>query len=215
MKKLIVRLIAWMLLILIIVSFGIVVIKKDTCEKTEEKVVIEPEITVTEVFIPTEEIATVVNTKKTKSTSNKVSKIYKNCPLSAKLQKHIDAKCKKYKLSTDVVIALIESESNFKVNIMGDSGRSYGLMQIQKRYQTNRMKKLKVTNLLDAYGNTTVGIDYLAEIYKSCKNNWNKTLMVYNGGWGYAKRKFNRGEYSTKYSRKILQRSEYYKSIRK
>lgn len=144
-----------------------------------------------------------------------ISKIYPSCPLSLELQKHINYKCKKYNISTNVIIALIEAESNFNANTMGDRGRSYGLMQIQKRYHTKRMKRLKVTNLLNAYGNTTVGIDYLAEIYKSCNGNWHKTLMVYNGGWNYAKRNINKGIYSTKYSRKVMRRANYYKSKKK
>lgn len=140
------------------------------------------------------------------------SKLYPSCPLSSDLQKHIDDKCKKYNISTNVVIALIQTESSFNVNTMGDQGKSYGLMQIQKRYQTKRMKKLNVSNLLNAYENTSVGIDYLSEIYKSCNGNWHKSLMVYNGGWNYAKRNINRGVYSTSYSRKVMNRAERYKS---
>lgn len=187
-----------------------------TLEKTEKnKVSLVPLVDDTEVSKPTEEpkasdkpkIVKTANVKK-----KKTSKIYKTCPLSSDLQKHINNKCKKYNISTNVVIALIEAESNFKANTMGDQGRSYGLMQIQKRYHIKRMNKLNVKNLLNAYSNTSVGIDYLAEIYKSCNGNWHKTLMVYNGGWNYAKRNINRGIYSTKYSRKVMQRANYYKS---
>lgn len=187
-----------------------------TLEKTEKnEVSLIPLVDDTEISKPTEEPKSSEKPKIVKTASvkkKKTSKIYSTCPLSSDLQKHINNKCKRYNISTNVVIALIESESNFKINTMGDYGRSYGLMQIQKRYHTKRMKKLNVTNLLNAYSNTTVGIDYLAEIYKSCNGNWHKTLMVYNGGWNYAKRNINRGIYSTKYSRKVMQRANYYKS---
>lgn len=188
-----------------------------TLEKTEKnEVSLVPLVEDVKVSESTEEPKSSETPKIVKTASmkkkNKSSKIYPNCPLSSDLQKHIDNKCKKYKISTNVVIALIESESNFKANTMGDQGRSYGLMQIQKRYHTKRMNKLNVKNLLNAYGNTSVGIDYLAEIYKSCNGNWHKTLMVYNGGWNYAKRNINRGVYSTKYSRKVMLRANYYKS---
>ena len=145
----------------------------------------------------------------------KIRKLYSKVPMSARYQKWIDKKCKKYGISTNVVLGVMKVESNFKVKISGDRGRSLGLMQIQKRYHTKRMKKLSATNLLDAYDNATVGVDYLAELYKSNGRNWHKTLMAYNGGQYYANRRVRYGIYSSNYSRKVMKHAYIYKANRK
>ena len=77
------------------------------------------------------------------------------------------------------------------------------------------MKKLSATNLLDAYDNATVGVDYLAELYRSNGRNWHKTLMAYNGGQYYANRNVRYGIYSSNYSRKVMKHAYIYKANRK
>ena len=147
--------------------------------------------------------------------STKSNKLYSKVPLSASYQKWLDKKCKKYGISTNVVIGVMKVESNFNIKASGDEGRSLGLMQIQKRYHTKRMKKLGANNLLNAYDNATVGVDYLAELYKNNNKNWHKTLMAYNGGQYYANRNVKKGIYSSKYSRKVMDKAYYYKANRK
>lgn len=145
----------------------------------------------------------------------KTRKLYSRVPMSNSYQKWLDKKCKKYGISTNVVLGVMKVESNFKVRASGDKGRSLGLMQIQKRYHVKRMKKLGVENLFNAYGNATVGVDCLAELYKSNGRNWHKTLMAYNGGQYYANRNIRKGIYSTSYSRKVMNYAYYYKANRK
>lgn len=147
--------------------------------------------------------------------STKSKKLYSKVPMSASYQKWLDKKCKKYGVSTNVVLGVMKVESNFDIKASGDKGRSLGLMQIQKRYHTKRMKKLNANNLLNAYDNATVGVDYLAELYKNNNKNWHKTLMAYNGGQYYANRNVKKGIYSSKYSRKVMNKAYYYKANRK
>ena len=125
--------------------------------------------------------------------STKSNKLYSKVPLSASYQKWLDKKCKKYGVSTNVVLGVMKVESNF----------------------TKRMKKLSANNLLNAYDNATVGVDYLAELYKNNNKNWHKTLMAYNGGQYYANKNVKKGIYSSKYSRKVMDKAYYYKANRK
>lgn len=147
--------------------------------------------------------------------STRSNKLYSKVPMSNSYQKWLDKKCKKHNISTNVVLGVMKVESNFKVRASGDKGRSLGLMQIQKRYHIKRMKKLGVKNLFNAYDNATVGVDCLAELYKSNGRNWHKTLMAYNGGQYYANRNIRKGIYSTSYSRKVMNYAYYYKANRK
>ena len=162
--------------------------------------------------------ATKSPSKKSSSTKNKTNnttkKLYTNIPLSARFQHYIDDKCKNYGISTNVVMATIWKESNFDIDIMGDHGEAYGLMQIQKKWHKARMKKVGATDLLNCYDNVNVGIDYLAELYKIYNGNWHKTLMAYNGGHAYCKRRLRMGLVNSPYSRMIMNKAEQYKKVR-
>lgn len=154
--------------------------------------------------------ATKSPTKTKSSTSNNITiKLYNSIPLSARFQSYIDEKCKSYGLSTNVVMGVLKKESSFKTQTMGDRGEAYGLMQVQKKWHRARMNKVGATDLLNPYDNVSVGIDYLAELYKANNKNWHKTLMAYNGGQAYANRRT-----STYYSRKVMEYAEQFKKER-
>ena len=153
-------------------------------------------------------------TKKQSSSSSTSTKLYTNIPLSARFQKYIDGKCKSYGISTNVVMGCIRTESNFQTQIMGDNGKAYGLMQVQKQWHKERMKKVGATNLLDPYDNVAVGIDYLAELYKIYNGNWHKALMAYNGGHAYCKRRVRAGLVNSPYSRRVMGYAEDFKKER-
>lgn len=152
-------------------------------------------------------------TKKQSSSSSTSTKLYTNIPLSARFQKYIDGKCKSYGISTNVVMGCIRVESNFQTQIMGDNGKAYGLMQVQKQWHKARMKKVGATNLLDPYDNVAVGIDYLAELY-GIYGNYHKALMAYNGGHAYCKRRVRAGLVNSPYSRRVMNYAEDFKKER-
>ena len=153
-------------------------------------------------------------TKKQSSSSSTSTKLYTNIPLSARFQKYIDGKCKSYGISTNVVMGCIRTESNFQTQIMGDNGKAYGLMQVQKQWHKARMKKVGATDLLNPYDNVAVGIDYLAELYKIYNGNWHKALMAYNGGHAYCKRRVRAGLVNSPYSRRVMNYAEDFKKER-
>lgn len=122
--------------------------------------------------------------------------LYFDVPLDHKLQDYIFALCEENDIDPAIIIAMIDKESKFDIDIIGDKGKSYGLMQIQPRWHKERMEELGVTDLLDPYQNVTVGIDILAELLESGESlEW--ALMAYNGGHSYANRLTAEGRLST------------------
>lgn len=130
---------------------------------------------------------------------------YFNVPLSEELQDYIFEVCDQYNIAPALIISIIEQESNYDIDSIGDNGKSFGLMQIQKAYHTERIKELGVTDLLNPYQNIAVGIDYLAEL-KEENSDLYWVLMAYNGGREYANEHM-RNEDISDYAVEIVQRA--------
>jgi soluble lytic murein transglycosylase-like protein len=121
-------------------------------------------------------------------------------PLDEELQLHIIATAEEYGIDPAIIFAMACRESRYRPGVVGDNGRSFGLLQIQKKWHKKRMQKLGCTDLLDPYQNVTVGVDYLAEQTKRYGGNIAKGLTAYN-----------RGHYAgtvTKYAKAILAHAE-------
>lgn len=101
-------------------------------------------------------------------------------PLDHDLQVHIIRTCDENGIDPAVVIAMIATESDFDPDTIGDGGDSYGLMQIQPKWHSERMERLGVTDLLNPLQNVTVGMDYLAELLD--KYSLESALTAYNSG---------------------------------
>jgi hypothetical protein len=118
-----------------------------------------------------------------------------NVPLSEELQLHIINECEKHNIAPAIIIAMIERESYYNANDIGDNGKSFGLMQIQPKWHQARMDRLGCTDLLDPFQNVTVGIDIVAgHIQKNADIYY--VLMAYNGGSAYANRRLESGNIS-------------------
>lgn len=126
-------------------------------------------------------------------------------PLAEDLQLHIADLCEEYHIQPELVLAVIEQESQYKPEAIGDSGNSLGLMQIQPRWHGERMQKLGCDDLLDPYQNVTVGVDILAEKLAKGSTEW--ALMAYNGGNQYADAMQGRGVVS-EYAEAVIMLAE-------
>ena len=125
-------------------------------------------------------------------------------PLSDDLQLYIAELCEGHHIDPEIVLGIIEKESGFDPKVVGDQGRSVGLMQIQPRWHKDRMEYLGCLNLTDPYANVTVGIDIFAELMAEYQDT-EKALMVYNAGaTGAANNWFQFGVYSNEYSQSVL-----------
>ncbi|MEE0797003.1 MAG: lytic transglycosylase domain-containing protein [Anaerovoracaceae bacterium] len=126
---------------------------------------------------------------------SKTRSMYYDVPLSAEVQEEIRQICDSREVDMTLVLAMIEKESDFETDAVGDGQESYGLMQIQPRWHLNRMEKLGVTDLLDPGQNVSVGVDIVAELSSKDKGQaW--TLMAYNGGESLADRNLREGKVS-------------------
>ena len=126
-------------------------------------------------------------------------------PLDEELQLHIIKLCEEQDIEPALVIAVIERESCFKAEVIGDNGKSYGLMQIQEHWHSERMDRLGCTNLLNPFENVTVGIDILAELFAK-SDDVAYVLMQYNGGPGYGAKMQKQGKIS-EYATTVMERA--------
>ena len=128
-------------------------------------------------------------------------------PLSDDLQLYIAELCEEHHIEPEIIIGIIEQESNFDPKVVGDYGRSIGLMQIQPRWHKERMEYLGCWSLEDPYANVKVGIDIFAELMAEYQDA-EKALMVYNAGaTGAQTTWFSKGIYSNEYSRGVLEKA--------
>ncbi len=102
-------------------------------------------------------------------------------PLDADLQYYIIDQSMAQGIDPAIIMAMIDRESDFDPTNMGDNGQAYGLMQIWPKWHSERMERLGCTDLLDPYDNVTVGLDYLAELYRKY-GDMGKALTAYNQG---------------------------------
>lgn len=163
----------------------------------------------TQTKVETPKIETVVIEKvvtiETEAVEIEAETAYFDVPLSHEVQDTIFAECEKYGISPAIVVAMIERESRYKEDVVGDSGRSFGLMQIQERWHKQRMVALDCDDLLDPIQNVKVGIDYLAELQEKNGNIfW--MLHGYNGGIAYANKQAKNGNISN-YAADVIARA--------
>ena len=128
--------------------------------------------------------------------------------LDADLQRYIIETCEEYMINPSIIIAMCFYESSFNADAIGDNGEGMGLMGINPRWCWPEMEKLNCPDMRDPYQNVTVGIDIFAQ--KLAKYDWNTemALMSYNAGDAGAHRLwFDKGIYSTTYSRNIINMS--------
>jgi len=131
-----------------------------------------------------------------------------NVPLDEDVQLAVIESCEKHDIDPAVVFAIIYHESRFQPEVMGDQGRSYGLMQIQQKFHLDRMERLGVTDLLDPVQNVVVGIDILAELADMYDGNISKALVAYqNGPTGAERNFFSDGVYENAFSRFVFEKA--------
>lgn len=104
-----------------------------------------------------------------------------NVPLDDDLQYYIIDQSQAHGIDPAIIFAMCYRESNYNANCIGDSCNSFGLMQIQPKWHSERMERLTCTNLLDPYDNVTVGLDYLCELLNKY-GDMSAALTAYNRG---------------------------------
>jgi len=169
-----------------------------------------PVATIEPTPIPTPEVTPEVTPEPTPEPTPPVEVVtLYNVPLEPKLQRYIIGLSEDKQIDPAIVLAVIETESRYDVDAMGDAGKAYGLMQIHPRWHGERIERLMANDLLDPYQNVAVGIDYLAELIAYYDGNVEMALIGYNAGIvGAEEGWFSVGRYSSDYSRKVLTSAE-------
>ena len=103
-------------------------------------------------------------------------------PLSMELQLHIIHTCEAKKIDPAIIVAMAFKESTYNAKAIGDNGESFGLLQIQPYWHSERMERLGCTDLLDPFQNVTVGVDFLTELLNRYDGDMAKALVGYNQG---------------------------------
>lgn len=118
--------------------------------------------------------------------------------------------CKEAGVDYYIALALIERESGYKYDAVGDNGDAKGLMQLQEKWHKDRMEALGVTDLYNPYENMRVAVSFLKEIQDRYLANSGAhcVLMVYNMGATGANKLWAENVYSTTYTKYILQRAQ-------
>lgn len=124
-----------------------------------------------------------------------------------KMQCYTYILCKQYGVDYSLIVALIERESSYVFDKVGDDGNSVGYMQIYESAHTDRMERLNCTNLKNPYQNVMVGIDYLAELIEKY-GTVQDALAAYNyGERGAREHLWNNGIYVYSYNEGIMSRA--------
>lgn len=148
--------------------------------------------------IPTETVPPVTDVTEAPETVPPV--ILYDVPLSEDLQLHIISEAEKHGIDPAIIFAVCFRESSFDPSVIGDNGESFGLMQVQPKWNMELMQELGCQDLLDPFQNVTVGTAILAE-----------RLGWYDGDLEKALTAYNRGFYEgtvTQYAKDVLAKAE-------
>lgn len=110
-------------------------------------------------------------------------------------------------------MAIAYHESRFTPDLVGDDGKSVGMMQINARWHTDRMEALGVTDLTDPEQCAAVAIDYLKELegLTGATTDDPALYMAYNMGPAGARKALAAGQENTPYSEAVLATYRSYK----
>jgi len=110
----------------------------------------------------------------------KVFRYYDHIPFEYELQELVWMACEETGCPYELALSVIFDETRYQ-NINGDNGNSIGYMQIQPRWNYDRMERLGVTDLSDPLSNFRVGCDLLSELIEKY-DSVETALTCYNTG---------------------------------
>ena len=130
------------------------------------------------------------------------ARIY-DIPLTEELQEYTFTLCEEYGVDYEMVLALMNRESEYKAGVISKTG-DYGIMQINKVNHKWLTEELEVTDFLDPEQNIRCGIYMLADLMKKYDDP-HRVLMAYNMGERGAREYVAKGNTSSAYSWYIMQ----------
>ena len=154
---------------------------------------------------PTQTPCVLENNKGTTTECTYEAPVY-DIPLDAGLQKYTFDTCVEYGIEKhyELVLAIMWRESNFDTNAVS-STNDYGIMQINACNHKALKKKLKFVDIMEPENNIEAGIYLISSMLK--KYDRHEALMAYNMGEAGARRQWRRGNYTSRYSRDIIDKA--------
>lgn len=136
-------------------------------------------------------------------------------PLSDELQEYTYYTCMYYGIEDyyELVLATMMHESNFDPDVISATN-DYGLMQINICNHDDLKRKLDFVDIMDEKNNIECGVYMLSDFLLEYEDP-HKALMVYNMGPTNAREQWQRGNYSSVYSRAVHQKLELVSSLKK
>jgi soluble lytic murein transglycosylase-like protein len=119
-----------------------------------------------------------------------------------------------YNVPLELVLGVIEQESDGDPDALGDNGASHGLMQVQipaaqdSRVRFSGLREMASPDpdiLMTPRYNIAHGVAYLRVQFERMGNDWREALRAYNGGAARAKREPG---LASGYADSVLKRSE-------
>jgi soluble lytic murein transglycosylase-like protein len=164
----------------------------------------EPEVTIVKIqepIISTVELSVQESIVYEPSSITVVSK-----PLSDEeiINNYIYEICSVYDVKPELIKAIVYHESRY--NPKAKNGNCLGLMQISKRWHSDRAKKLGVTDFYDSYSNILIGTDYISELLHKYKDP-TLVLMLYSMDNQKALSMYKKGKVST-YAKVVLAKAK-------
>lgn len=127
-----------------------------------------------------------------------------DCTLDVDVQEFIYYLSEGYDIDFHFIMAVIEKESSYQADCISKTN-DYGLMQINKCNHEWLSEALGITDFLDPYENVMAGTYKFYTLFQEYGNDTHKVLMAYNMGSNSAKKLWNKGITSSKYSRAIVE----------
>lgn len=130
--------------------------------------------------------------------------IYYDIPLELDIQRHIFDECQLHEVPYELAMAVmyVETGGTFDSSLRSKTNDS-GLFQINDVHK-QWLKESGITDLYNPYQNSSAGIWILKDAL-SKGDSIHTSLMVYNMGYGGARKLWKKGIYSSKYSRKVVE----------
>ena len=133
-------------------------------------------------------------------------------PLSDSLQRYIYEICADEDVPVTLVMAMIEHESGFDPEAVSPTD-DYGLMQINEINHERLETKYRCADMLDPYQNVFCGVTIIGSYIERYEGDLTKALMAYNMGDYGARKAWDSGITSTRYSERILSLMEKYEEV--
>lgn len=121
--------------------------------------------------------------------------VYEDVPLTEEEQKLLQKVCDEDDICFEFALAMIESESRFKSDAVGDCGRSVGYFKINKINWPRWAEKGLDAN--DPMDNLQIGVHMLKELADKYADPY-EVIICYKAGEGRGKKLYNAGRYKTK-----------------